>query len=288
MAETRQPAVAGAFYPSNKQRLESMIDDFLDNAVKADIKGHLKGIIVPHAGYIYSGIVAAAGFKLLQSLQQNKKWKVLLIGPSHRADFYGAASSGFDEWQTPLGNIKVKNLADEIRKTKLVAVSDEDGNGHENGHEESKLVAVSDEVMQQEHSLEVEVPFLQKVLNDFELYPLCLGDINPELLAKELRDFVKREDVIVVVSSDLSHYYTYDEAKQLDDFANKYIPRIIINEVHDRVEACGIKGILTLLHIADELGWRGHFVDYKNSGDTSGDKSQVVGYGCYAFSASLV
>lgn len=263
MAKIRQPAFAGAFYPSNKENLQSMIDDFLNHAPKITINGRLKGLIVPHAGYVYSGIVAGAGFNLLKNLNQNKKWKVLLLGPSHSVMFNGAAASEADIWKTPLGDVPTKNVLDEIP--------------------DSNLIFASDESMQQEHSLEVEVPFLQSVLKDFDLYPLCLGDVNPQLLAKDLKNFVQRDDVIVVVSSDLSHYYTYDEAKQLDDFANKYIPRIAINEVRDRVEACGVTGILVLLHLADMLSLQGHLVDYKNSGDTAGDKSQVVGYGCYAF-----
>lgn len=274
MSKTRQPAVAGMFYPSDKNKLTSMIDEFIDHAVEPAIEGDLKGIIVPHAGYIYSGIVAAAGFKLLKSLGSPagsaaggaggaKKPKILLIGPAHTVMLNGAAVPKADAWKTPLGTVQVKSLLDEIG--------------------DSEVIFPSDEPMAQEHSLEVQVPFLQRVLNDFDLYPLCTGNLNPEFLAKELEKFVKRDDVIVVVSSDLSHYYTYDEAKHLDDFANKYIPRAAVSEVHDRVEACGIDGILTLLHMADMLGLKGHFVDYKNSGDTAGDKSQVVGYGCYAF-----
>jgi hypothetical protein len=266
MNTVRKAAFAGAFYPADKEMLKNMINDFMNSATEpSDIKDEVKAVIVPHAGYVYSGVVAAAGYKLFKKANRRSAGdlKVLLIGPSHRVRFNGAASTVADSWQTPIGKVNVKNILDEIGK--------------------SEIINPSDEVMAEEHSLEVQVPFLQTVLDDFTLYPLCLGELNTEFLAKELKSFVERDDVIVVVSSDLSHYYTYDEAVALDDYANKYIPRLAVNEVRDRVEACGINGILTLLKIAEMLDLKGHFVDYKNSGDTAGDKSQVVGYGCYAF-----
>lgn len=263
MKKIRKPAVAGAFYPDETNQLSAMIDEALNDAVDFVIKGDLKAIVVPHAGYIYSGVVAAAGHKLLGDLNKKKKWKVLLFGPSHSNLFHGAAAPEIDGWETPLGVVPVKNIIDEL--------------------EDSSLIIPAEDVFTSEHSLEVQVPFLQTVMKNFTLYPLCLGDVNPEGLANQLKDFVNQEDVVVVVSSDLSHYYSYDDAKVLDDNANKFIPVKAIAEVRDRVEACGLHGILTLLNLAEMNGWNGHFVDYKNSGDTAGDKSQVVGYGCYAF-----
>lgn len=256
--------MAGAFYPGDKDTLTSMIDEMMDAAADVAVKGDVKGIIVPHAGYIYSGVVAAAGFKLLKNLDKKKKWKVLLLGPSHFVGFYGAAAPEAQGWETPLGVVPVKNIIDEIG--------------------ESELIQTRDDIFEEEHSLEVEVPFLQTVMNNWTLYPLCLGEVNPQDLADEIKDFAAKDDVIIVVSSDLSHYYSYDDARVLDENANKFIPINAISEVRDRVEACGIKGILTLMYLSDMLGLKGHFIDYKNSGDTAGDKTRVVGYGCYAFS----
>jgi AmmeMemoRadiSam system protein B len=264
MRKIRKPAVAGAFYPGDRDELTSMIEEMMDAAADVAVKGSVKGIVVPHAGYVYSGVVAAAGFKLLKNLDKKKKWKVLLLGPSHFVGFYGAAAPEAQGWETPLGVVPVKNILDEIG--------------------ESEIIQARDDVFEEEHSLEVEVPFLQTVMNDWTLYPLCLGEVNPQNLAKEIKDFAAKDDVIIVVSSDLSHYYSYDDARVLDKNANKLIPIDAISEVRDRVEACGIKGILTLMHLSDMLGLKGHFVDYKNSGDTAGDKTRVVGYGCYAFS----
>jgi len=263
MKKIRKPAVAGAFYPGDKGSLEGMINEMVEAAADVSLKGDVKAIIVPHAGYVYSGVVAAAGFKLLKNLDAKKKWKVLLLGPSHFVGFYGVAAPEVQGWETPLGVVSVKNILDEIG--------------------DSQIIQPREDVFAQEHSLEVEVPFLQTVMNNWILYPLCLGEVNSQELAGELKDFAAADDVVIVVSSDLSHYYSYDEATVLDDNANKFIPINSIAEVEDRVEACGIKGILTLMHLSDILSLKGHFVDYRNSGDTAGDKSRVVGYGCYAF-----
>lgn len=251
----RKPAVAGAFYPADKVNLEYMIDEYLKLCEKPHVDGEVKAIIVPHAGYIYSGIVAAAGYNLIKDL---KGKKVLLLGPSHYVPFEGAAVPESTVWEMPFGNVDVSKLST------------------------SELIHEFEDPFVEEHSLEVQVPFLQKILKDFELYPLCLGEVDTKALANELKDFTKREDVIVVVSSDLSHFYTYDEAKNLDDKANKYFPALNIEKAKN-VEACGIKAIMTLLYLAEELGLKGHFIDYRNSGDTGGDKKRVVGYGCYAF-----
>ena len=255
MVKIRKPAVSGAFYPSDKESLNQMIDDFLQDCKKPKIKGEVKALIVPHAGYVYSGIVAAAGYNLIKGANIKK---VLLIGPSHYVPFLGTAVPESNIWRTPLGEVNVKKVTT------------------------SDLIKEFEEPFIQEHSLEVQVPFLQKVMPDIDLYPVCLGEVNSKALANELEDFAVRDDVIIVVSSDLSHFYTYEEAKELDQQASTYFPRLDIENAKT-VEACGIKGILTLLHLAEKLGLKGHFIDYKNSGDTAGDKSRVVGYGCYAF-----
>ena len=254
----RKAAVAGAFYPEDKESLEYMINEFFKICKVCECKKPPKAIIVPHAGYIYSGLVAAEGYKCISKLDQSKHYKVLLLGPSHFIPFKGAAMPKSNIWETPLGKVNVEKLP-------LSDLIIEDERPHE-----------------EEHSLEVQVPFLQTVLKNFTLYPLCLGEVNPEALANELKDFVDQDDVIVVISSDLSHYYKYDEAKDLDDQANKSIPALNIQKA-EKVEACGIKAVLTLMYLAKELNYNGRFVDYKNSGDTSGDKDRVVGYGCYAF-----
>ena len=252
----RPPYVTGYFYPDNANSLLDMIKRFLDECVHKDVDGKLRGLVVPHAGYVYSGIVAAAGYSILRS-HMDEIDKIILLGPSHYALFDGAASSGEDVWETPLGMLQVHGL---------------------NG----SVVKPFPQVHVQEHSLEVQIPFIQLTAPNASLYPVLIGNVSPKTLASDIDKHVD-DRTVVVVSSDLSHYYPYDEAVRIDSKANQCIPKLDVECVEKYVEACGKMGILTLMHIALSRNWKCMFVDYKNSGDTSGDKSRVVGYGCYAF-----
>lgn len=263
----RPPAVAGAFYPASERDLKKAINYFLEKtkkiAEKVSVsKSKLRALVVPHAGYPYSAVVAAAGFNLLKQLKLPKKPKVLLLGPSHNAYFQGLTTCSLEGWETPLGIIKVDPIVKRLIKENLVVISDE---AHDN-----------------EHCLEVELPFLQEIFSDFSIIPLLTGEGNPVAFAKSLAKIAKEIDLFLI-SSDLSHYYPYNKAVELDKKANEEIPKLNIQKVNAEIEACGKQGILTLMHLAKEKKWQGIFVDYKNSGDTGGDKSAVVGYGCYAF-----
>ena len=133
-----------------------------------------------------------------------------------------------------------------------------------------------------EHSLEVQVPFLQKIMKkDYELCPLLTGDVVPSVLAEALAPLMDRK-TFLISSSDLSHYYPYEKALKLDSIANDAVPNLKFEKLKG-AEACGITGVQTLMHVAKSLKWKGKMLEYKNSGDTAGDKSQVVGYGCYMF-----
>lgn len=263
LKDIRPPAVADMFYPADDKKLKKMILEYLDEAPFTQIEGKLKAIIAPHAGYVYSGPVAAYAYKLLEKLDQSVQWKILLLGPSHRVFLNGAAVTAFKKWNTPFGNVEVRDIRDEIGDNELIV--DLPGADRE------------------EHSLEVQVPFLQMVLKNFVIYPLMLGDLNTKVLAEYLTEFCKRDDVIVVASSDLSHYLEYSEAKGIDLETCKSIEKIDIEGMQDRGDACGKMGILTLLHLARELNWKCKLLDYRNSGDTAGTKDQVVGYGSFAF-----
>ncbi len=252
----RPPAVAGMFYPSDPSLLLSMIDDFLKQSVDFQLNGKLRAIVVPHAGYVYSGIVAAAGYKLVKQ-HMNEFDKVILLGPSHYVAFRGVASPGTDVWETPLGMVRVFDL-------------------------KGKHIAPFPEAHSKEHSLEVQIPFLQITLPKAEYYPLVLGDVDPKSLADDLIPYMN-DRTLLVISSDLSHYHPYDEAVKIDSIANDCIPKLDYDCVLNKVEACGKLGILTLIEIAKRKRWKAALVDYKNSGDTAGPKDQVVGYGCYAF-----
>ncbi|MGC8885366.1 MAG: AmmeMemoRadiSam system protein B [Candidatus Nanoarchaeia archaeon] len=258
----RRPAVAGNFYPENKTELEKQIETFLNTAKTLEIKP--KALIVPHAGYIYSGSVAATGFKQLENLENQKqnfekrRWKVILLGPSHYYPFAGLCFADYDFWETPLG--KIRTIKPKI----------------------SENIFEFTEAHEPEHCLEVQLPFLQKTLLEFSILPLLVGEIDPDAAAEELLPYFD-ESVILVVSSDLSHYHSYEKAKAIDNVANKAIPNIDL-DLAKKIEACGKIPILIALHIAKKLGWKGRFLDYKTSGDTGGPRDRVVGYGAYVFS----
>jgi len=262
----RAMAVAGGFYPSDPDELSRMIDKFLKDAKDAEIGGKLRGLVVPHAGYIYSGPVAAYGYRLLKRFKDGYD-RVLMLGPSHYAGFSGACEAGFDGWQTPFGVVKVASIRSMVEK------------------EHKGLINVYPQAHAQEHCLEVQLPFLQKAFgldSKIEAIPILCGDVEPGMLASALSPAVD-ERTLVIASSDLSHYLPYQQAVSIDNVANKAVPALDINSFEQLGDACGKTGILTLMHIAKRKGWAGKMLDYRNSGDTCGDKSAVVGYGCYAF-----
>lgn len=249
----RQPAVAGLFYPKDKEQLRSLVRKFLEQSKETNVEGELKALIVPHAGYVYSGIVAAAGFKLLK----NKTFKkIILLGPSHQV-YFTQASLSTEDWQTPLGNVKVGQSKEWLKED---------------------LIVDFPPAHQQEHCLEVEVPFLQEVLKDLQIYPLVVGDVEEKELAETLSKFLN-QDTFLIVSSDLSHYLPYDQANKKDqETINK-----ILNFDFTKLDACGEKPIKVLMHLAQKFKWQPTLIDYKNSGDTAGEKSRVVGYATIAY-----
>ncbi len=256
----REAAVAGAFYPDDKTELKFMIKGFLEEAELFRLRG-LKSIISPHAGYVYSGPIAAYSYKQLYNLDRNKKWTVFLIGPSHYAYFSGVSVGIFDLYKTPLGYVTVSPIA-----KKLLS---EEG------------VHFILEAHLEEHCLEVQLPFLQFVLPRFEIVPIIFSEISHEYLARILEKYFT-ENSLLVVSSDLSHYYSYEIARKLDLHCNNAVEKLDISEL-DQCEACGKTGIATAIYLAKKNRWRSKVLKYATSGDTMGPKNQVVGYGAYAF-----
>lgn len=258
----RKPVVAGAFYPDEPEELKSTIDSYLEKAGSVKINGRLRALVEPHAGYIYSGPVAAFGYKLLAELAMQPS-RIILIGPSHYARFFGAAEAGADAWQTPLGMVKAGSLASEIGK--------------------GDIINTVPEAHAPEHCIEVQLPFLQSVMKkDFTIYPLITGQVSPAALAETIAKTVD-DETLIIASSDLSHYNPYERARRLDSICNKVVPALDIQTMEGSGDACGKTGILTLMHIAKKRKWKGMLLDYRNSGDTAGPKDAVVGYGCYAF-----
>jgi AmmeMemoRadiSam system protein B len=247
-ATCREPAVAGLFYPVDPEKLRKMIDGFL---VTAEPGSHPKAIIVPHAGFIYSGPVAASAYVRVSPVVS----RVVLIGPSHRVALHGVAGSSAAFWRTPLGDVPVVCPA---------------------------FVRVNDAAHAPEHSLEVQVPFLQVVLNQFTLLPLVAGDVSAETVAEVLDKLWGGPETLVVISSDLSHYERYETARKMDRAAAAAILALDERGLDDD-NACGLAPIGGFLHLAKKKMLRTELIDLRSSGDTAGPRDQVVGYGAFAF-----
>lgn len=268
--DVREPVVQGTFYPGNKNNLSKMIGGFIIEAnpvVKKDKE--LLGLIVPHAGYIYSGQCAAFAFKLLK---YRKFDTVIVLGPSHSTMLKGASVWEKGSYRTPMGDITIdENVTDYLLK---------------NGPD----VEFYQIAHMQEHSVEVQVPFLQYVLkNEFKLVPVIVGNQTYDYtkkLANTLYDLMQEKsgNYLIVASSDLSHYHTDDAAKRMDREVINLIKNMNITQLAKIIdtgkgEACGIGSILTLLFLADKYETDSvDILNVTNSGDVSGDRSRVVGY----------
>jgi AmmeMemoRadiSam system protein B len=261
MTQIRTPAVAGMFYPGGHQELQSMVTSMLD-AVSATVATPIKAIIAPHAGYIYSGPVAASAYARLKQ-QAHTIQRVVLLGPSHRVPFRGLAVSSADIFQTPLGPVPV-DVAAVQRISNLPQVT------------------LLDEAHTLEHSLEVHIPFLQLVLDDFALVPIVVGDATGEQVSEVLDMVWGGEETLIVISSDLSHYHDYDTARKMDRQTCDAIESMQPEKIHFD-DACGRIPVSGLLLSAKEHGLHVHTLDLRNSGDTAGPRDQVVGYGAWIF-----
>lgn len=260
MSRVRAPAVAGLFYSADPEALHQDVQNYLAAAKTAETVP--KALIVPHAGYIYSGAVAATAYKTLLPLK-DKIHRVILLGPSHRVAFSGLAVPDADTFNTPLGKIELDLAAIE----RLL---------------QFPQVVASNAAHLEEHSLEVQLPFLQEVLSDYKLVPIVVGDANRHEVAEVINTFWDEEDTLFVISSDLSHYHEYYEAKRMDRATSDAIVHFKPEQIaYD--DACGRNGINGLLTVAQEKHLQAEILDLRNSGDTAGDKSRVVGYGAYAF-----
>ena len=262
--DIRKPAVAGLWYPAQRQKLEQVIEQFTVQARKSRItippNSQLKALIMPHAGFIYSGLTAAHASLVLEKRQYRK---VVLLGPDHRAGFKNGAISDAKAYQTPLGLVRLHADAEKLRL-------------------HTGLFQPSRTSDQYEHSLEAIIPFLQTYLKEFELVPIVLGPSDIQQMA-DIIDPLLAQDTLLVISSDLSHFLPYTEAtvrdrQTLDLIINRQSPRLINSEN----SACGKIPILVLLELARRHQWNSVLLHYSNSGDTAGDKDRVVGYAAIA------
>jgi AmmeMemoRadiSam system protein B len=261
MNNSRPPAVAGLFYPASPGELSVGVRAMLD-AARTDNAGRPpKALIVPHAGYVYSGPVAASGYARLASMAGRIR-RVVLLGPVHRVPVHGLALPEATAFSTPLGEVPLDTAA-------MAALS------------ELPQVTVSAAAHAQEHSLEVHLPFLQTVLGEFRLLPLAVGDATTEEVAGVLARVWGGEETLIVVSSDLSHYLPYEMARRIDSETVRHI--LAISADLDHGEACGATPVNGLLAQAGRHALTAELLDLRNSGDTAGDRSRVVGYAAIAF-----
>ncbi|NOQ81113.1 MAG: AmmeMemoRadiSam system protein B [Methylophaga sp.] len=258
----RKTAVAGLFYPADARELSDIIHQGFAQAVPASEGLIPKALIVPHAGYIYSGAIAASAYNYLKPLHHIIN-RVVIIGPSHRVGFNGLALSNADYFTTPLGHIRLdKQFQQEL--------------SHITG------VMVSEQAHAAEHSLEVQLPFLQQSLDDFSIIPIVAGNASPELVAQVIETLWGGPETLIVISSDLSHYHDYQTAQQLDNITSQAILDLNFNAIHSN-NACGCIGVNGLLKFAHKHPLIPSVIDLRNSGDTAGSKDSVVGYGAYLF-----
>lgn len=262
MTEIRPAAVAGMFYPAAAHDLARQVADMLEAAQpRAAARPVPKAIIAPHAGYSYSGPVAASIYARL-SPARGRFTRVVLLGPTHRVPVWGLVLPDTAGFATPLGVVPVDG--DAVQALARVP-----------------QVTVSSAAHALEHSLEVHLPFLQQMLDGFALVPLAVGDANPEEVAQVIDALWGGDETLIVVSSDLSHYLSYREAQVLDQATARAILDLRSDITHE--QACGGTPVNGLTLAARRRGMQAEVVDLRNSGDTSGDKRRVVGYGAFAF-----
>lgn len=259
----RPAAVAGMFYPAEPQVLDAMFQQWIPEGeietLSPEEVRKLKAVIVPHAGYVYSGEVAAKAYEQLALLKDDID-TVVVFGPAHRYYFEGIATISAEEVETPFGPLKV----DTQLRNELVGAFPK--------------VGFSDEVNAPEHSIEVQFPFIKKFLPKVKVVPLLIGEVDAETVAQVMEVLWHRPRTLIVISSDLSHYHPYEEAKAIDSETAEAIesrhPEVLSPE-----RACGYKGIQGILSIPEKFKIKR--LAFKNSGDTAGDKDRVVGYGAW-------
>ena len=258
MSAVRPPAVAGMFYPADPRQLKLDVQKYLADAQPQAFQP--KALIAPHAGYIYSGAIAASAYATLKTIAPRIR-RVILLGPTHRVAVRGLALPDTDAFDTPLGRVQLDTDA-----MRAIATLPQ--------------VLVSGEAHEEEHSLEVQLPFLQSVLGEFTLLPLAVGMATAEEVAEVLEAVWGGDETLIVISSDLSHYLPYAAAQAVD---NKTAQAILnLQQTIDHEQACGGTPVSGLLAAARRHHLTPHLLDLRNSGDTAGSKIRVVGYAAFA------
>ncbi len=283
---SRHPAVAGSFYPKDKAALEKKIDNLFSRVTndknlpsKDDLPQKLKALILPHAGYTYSGYTTAIGYQLLK--ERSNKLPVdtiILIGPYHQANFPGISIWTQGSWETPLGYCQIdEQLAQAI-------------------HVETPAFHYNQDIHLKEHSLEVHVPFIQRILPKAKIVPILISDpdyakLLAQAIAKYLAKHMNKDNIVVIASTDMSHYHPAEEAKVIDHHSLTLFEKLFSAEktemanLYDsikekNVQMCGVAAVLTVFELSNLMNWDAFkFLDYRTSGDETGDNTSVVGYG---------
>ena len=263
MRNVRPAAVAGMFYPGAPAELAATVRACLAEAVppSGSATARPKALIVPHAGYVYSGQIAAGAYARLAKARDTIR-RVVILGPAHRVAVRGLALPTVRAFATPLGEVEVDREA-------VAAVAD------------MPQVVESDVAHALEHSLEVQLPFLQAVLGDFRIVPFAVGSASAGEVADVLDRLWGGPETLILVSSDLSHFHDYAEAREIDRASTERI--LALDGSLDHEEACGATPINGLILCARRRGLKPELVDLRNSGDTAGDRTRVVGYASFAF-----
>jgi MEMO1 family protein len=267
MSAVRPAAVAGMFYPASPGALEAQVRAYLEQAPRpAEPAARPKAMIVPHAGYVYSGPIAATAYARIAAAREDIR-RVVLLGPAHHVRLRGLAVPTADSFATPCGEVEVDRAA-VARALDLPQVSE------------------SDRAHALEHSLEVQLPFLQALLSKFRLVPFAVGDAAAAQVAEVIDLLWGAAETLIVVSSDLSHYHSYDQARSLDRSSAQTV--VELSPTLDHTQACGALPINGLLTVARRRGLRPELLDLRNSGDTAGGRVRVVGYASFVFSEARV
>lgn len=258
---TKNCDVAGSFYPAEEDVVRQMIEKFLTEG-KGQVEGKLRGLVIPHAGYIYSGPIAGSAYKCLKENYPHLK-KIVLFGPCHRTYVEGMAFHEAEEFQTPLGNLQVdRKTLEKLKKFSFV-------------HEYS-------EAFHLEHSVEVHLPFIAYLYPQAEILPFVVGQSSPDEIFEVIEFLTKEIDPFFIISSDLSHFHSYEVAKEKDHMTSDHIVKLQYEKLESD-GACGYYPLRGLMKYCQEHNLKSKILDVRNSGDTAGSKDEVVGYGSYAF-----
>ncbi|MBU0632970.1 AmmeMemoRadiSam system protein B [bacterium] len=253
----REMSVAGAFYPNDPDEIKRYFNQFTNlydkNLTLPDIKA--KAVIVPHAGYIYSGFTANVAYRVLKNSGLKK---FVVIGPSHRVSFHGASLCEFETYKTPLGELNSSTeLLDDLKQ-------------------EFNLSCFAD--AHHEHSTEVQFPFIKHYLDNVSILEIVYGMADPKQISEIIDYLLSKDDTGIIISTDLSHFYDQKTANQLDNICIDAVKNLDLRGIHEGCEACGIIGVEAMIISAKKAGLHVNILDYRTSADASGDKDRVVGY----------